>query len=269
MATTSHGVLDHLRSFLSRGRGAAEDDGQLLRQFVCTRDGDAFAALLHRHGPMVLGLARHVAEDWQTAEDVFQATFLMLARRAQAIRRPESLSCWLHGVAFRLALRARHSRRRRTEREAHGRNTSPPTPLDELSARELLVVLDEELQNLSENYRAAVILCCLEGLSQEEAAKRLRCSPGAVKGRLERGRNQLRRRLERRGLMMPAVLGGTLLLTDSAHALPSSLLHLTLNAVRTSAATTPAAAALVREAMRSTMVNRMKAIGAAVVLLAV
>jgi RNA polymerase sigma factor (sigma-70 family) len=262
-------VLDHLRSFLSRGRGAAEDDGQLLRQFVCTRDGDAFAALLHRHGPMVLGLARRVVEDWQTAEDVFQATFLMLARRAQAIRRPESLSCWLHGVAFRLALRARHSHRRRVERETQGRNTSPPTPLDELSARELLVVLDEELQNLPENYRAAVLLCCLEGLSQEEAAKRLRCSPGAVKGRLERGRNQLRRRLERRGLMMPAVLGGTLLLAESAHAIPSSLLQSTLNAVKTSAGATPAAAALVREAMRSAMVNRMKAIGAAVVLLAV
>jgi RNA polymerase sigma factor (sigma-70 family) len=269
VATTSHVVLDHLRSFLSRGRGAAEDDGQLLRQFVCTRDGDAFAALLHRHGPMVLGLARRVVEDWQTAEDVLQATFLMLARRAQAIRRPESLSCWLHGVAFRLALRARHSQQRRLERETHGRNTSPPTPLDELSARELLVVLDEELQNLPENYRAAVLLCCLEGLSQEEAAKRLRCSPGAVKGRLERGRNQLRRRLERRGLMMPAVLGGTLLLAESASAIPSSLLQSTLNAVRTSAGATPAAAALVREAMRSTMVNRMKAIGAAVVLLAV
>jgi RNA polymerase sigma factor (sigma-70 family) len=262
-------VLDHLHTMLARPSGVEHDDSYLLRQFAQTGDGEAFAALVQRHGPMVLGLARRVVDDWQTAEDVFQATFLMLARRVHTIRRPESLSCWLHGVAFRLALRARHGRRRRQERETHARRSSPPTPLDELTARELLSVLDEELQHLPVDYRAAVILCCLEGLSQEEAAKRLGCSPGAVKGRLERGRERLRRRLARRGLMLPAVLGGSLLIAESATAIPAALVQSTLSAVRTGAGATPAAVALVRGALQGVMANRLKALGATLVLLAV
>jgi RNA polymerase sigma factor (sigma-70 family) len=268
VVTSSRVVLDHLHIMLAR-RSGADDDSHLLRQFAQTGDGEAFAALVHRHGPMVLGLARRVVDDWQTAEDVFQATFLMLARRAHTIRRPESLSCWLHGVAFRLALRARHGRRRRQERETHARYTSPPTPLDELTARELLSVLDEELQHLPVDYRAAVILCCLEGLSQEEAAKRLHCSPGAVKGRLERGRERLRRRLQKRGLMLPAVLGGSLLIAESARAVPAALVQSTVNAVRTGTGATSAAVDLVQGALHGMIANRLKALGATLVLLAV
>src|SRR5690349_460638 len=117
MDSSSHAVLYFLHSYLSRRRGEASDDRDLLRRFAEARDGDAFALLLHRHGPMVLGLARRVVGDWQMAEDVFQATFLMLARKAHTIRRAESLSCWLHGVAFRLALRMRRTRQRCQERE--------------------------------------------------------------------------------------------------------------------------------------------------------
>jgi RNA polymerase sigma factor (sigma-70 family) len=260
--------MDYLHSCLSRRRGAA-DDRALLQRFREARDGDAFALMLHRHGPMVLGLARRIVGDWQTAEDVFQATFLMLARKAHTIRRAESLACWLHGVAFRLARRARCSRQRRQERETHVHRSPPPTPLDELTAREFLAVLDEELRGLPENHRAALILCCLEGLSQEEAARRLGCSAGAVKGRLERGRNQLRRRLAKRGLMLPAVLAGSLLVAGSARAVPRVLAQSTLQAARTGAGATPAAVALVHEAMRSVVLNKLKAISAAVLLLAV
>jgi RNA polymerase sigma factor (sigma-70 family) len=268
VAASSHVVLDYLRSFLSRQRGA-EDDCELLRRFTQTRDGDAFALLMRRHGPMVLGLARRVVGDGQTAEDVFQAAFLMLARKAHTIRRPESLPCWLHGVAFRLALRASRSRQRRQERETHVRRSPPPTPLDELTARELLDVLDEELQTLPEGYRAPLILCCLEGLSQEEAAKRLGCSAGAVKGRLERGRNRLRLRLQKRGLTLPAVLGGTLLVTDAVSAAPPMLIHATLTAVKTGAGATPAATLLMQGAMRTMFLHKLKLVSVAVVLLGI
>src|SRR5262249_38126980 len=179
---------------------------ELLRRFAQARDGDAFAALMRRHGPMVLGLARRCVGDWQIAEDVFQAAFLLLARKVHTIRRPESLPCWLHSVTFRLARKARQSRPRRQEWEAHAHASPPPTPLDELTAREWLTMLDEELRALPEPVRGPLILCCLEGLSQEEAARRLGCSPGAVKGRLERGRNRLRQRLQQRGLTLTAAL---------------------------------------------------------------
>ena len=111
MNSSSHAVVGHLRSILAH-RGEAEDDCELLGRFAQTRDDDAFAVLMRRHGPMVLGLARRIAGDGPIAEDVFQAAFLLLARKAHTIRRPESLSCWLHGVAHRLALQARRSHTR-------------------------------------------------------------------------------------------------------------------------------------------------------------
>jgi RNA polymerase sigma factor (sigma-70 family) len=268
VTTSSHVVLDYLRSFLSRQCGPEDDDRELLRRFTQMRDGDAFALLMRRHGPMVLSLARRVTGDGQTAEDVFQAAFLMLARKAHTIRRPESLPCWLHGVAFRLALRARRSHQRRQERETHVRRSPPPTPLDELTARELLGVLDEELQALPEGYRSPLILCCLEGLSQEEAAKRLGCSSGAVKGRLERGRHRLRLRLEKRGLTLPAVSGGTLLVSDAVCAAPPMLIQATLTAMKTGGAT-PAATLLMQGAMRTMFLHKLKLASAAIVLLGI
>jgi RNA polymerase sigma factor (sigma-70 family) len=261
----SNAVLGYLHSYLSRRGGEPSDDRELLRRFAETGDDDSFSLLLCRHGPMVLGLARRVLGDWQAAEDLFQATFLMLARRAHTIRRAESLACWLHGVAFRLALRARRGRQRRLDRELRARPSPPRTPLEELTAQEFLSVFDQELQGLPECYRAPLILCCLEGLSQEEAARRLGCSAGAVKGRLERGRKQLRLRLAKRGLPLPAVLAGSLLGAGSA--VPATLAQATLQAVRTGAGATPAAVALVQGAMPTLVLNRRKAIGAAAVLL--
>lgn len=268
MTSSVNTVLGYLHAILSRPHGEADDDRELLRRFTEAHDGDAFAVLMRRHGPMVLGLARRVVGDAQLAEDVFQAAFLMLARKAHTIRRAESLSCWLHGVAFRLALRLRRSQQRRQEREAHARSSHPPTPLDVLTAQEFLAVLDEELQQLPEQYRAPLILCCLEGLAQEEAAKRLGCSAGAVKGRLERGRNQLRRRLEKRGLTLPAVFGGTLLLAGSTSLVSAALAQATLQAATTGVGVAPAVAALMEEAMRMMVLNKFKAIGAAVLLFA-
>jgi DNA-directed RNA polymerase specialized sigma24 family protein len=147
-------LVAYLSSVFSLRCGESDDDRELLRRFAQTRDGDAFATLMCRHGPMVLGLARRGVGDWQDAEDVFEATFLLLARKVHTIRRPESLACWLHGVAFRFARQARRSRSRRREHEAQARPPAPSTPLDELTAREWLTVLDEELRGLPEPVRA-------------------------------------------------------------------------------------------------------------------
>src|SRR5579871_3025795 len=158
MTSSAHAVLGYLHSFLSRHRGEKDDDRMLLHRFTKERDSDAFALLMQRHGPMVLRLAQRVVGDVQLAEDVFQATFLLLARKADTIRRAESLSCWLHGVAFRIALRVRRSQHHRQQRELHYHPPSSPSPLEELTAQELLTVLDHELHQLPENQRAPLIL---------------------------------------------------------------------------------------------------------------
>ncbi len=268
MASSPTTLVDYLCSVFAHHRGESDDDRQLLQRFAQTRDPDAFAALMHRHGPMVWALARRCLGDAHAAEDVFQATFLLLARKVHTIRRPESLPCWLHSITFRLSRQARQARARRQEQEAQTRPSVPRDPLDELTAREWLTVLDEELHTLPESVRAPLILCCLEGLSLEEAAKRLGCSSGAVKGRLERGRKRLRQRLEKRGLMLSAVLGGSLLVAEAAHAVPAALVESTLSVAQTGIGAAPAALALVREVMRSMFVNRMKVVVALVLLVA-
>ncbi len=269
MNSSAQAVLGYLHSMLSHPRGEQDNDRELLRRFLEAHDDDAFALLVRRHGPMVLGLACRVLGDRHLAEDVFQAAFLLLARKAHTIRRAESLSCWLHGVAFRLALRVRRSQERRQQRESHLRPASSPSALEELTAQELLTVLDDELHQLPENQRAPLILCCLEGLSQEEAARRLGCSPGSIKGRLERGRQRLRIRLEKRGLTLPAALGGTLLIAGSTSPVPAALVKSALQSVTTGAIASPAVAALTEEAMRMMVASKFRALSAVVLLLAV
>ena len=268
MNMSSHSVLAYLRSLVQSRAEAASDDRELLRRIGERRD-DAFAVLLKRHGPMVLNSARRITGDEQLAEDVFQATFLLLSRKAHTIRRAEALPCWLHGVARRLAVQARRALIRRREREARVQPRSSADPLEELSARELVAVLDEEIGRLPESQRAVVILCCLEGLSQEEAARRLGCSVAAVKGRLERGRQRLRLRLEKRGLTLPAVLGGTMLLAGATSPVSAALAQTTLQAATRGGSPSAAVAALLEEAMRMMFVSKFKAIGAAVLLLAI
>jgi RNA polymerase sigma factor (sigma-70 family) len=160
----------------------------------------SFEALVHRHGPMVAEVCRRVVWDEHTAEDVFQATFLLLALKAHAIRKRDSLGAWLHGVAVRIARRARHaSGRARTQPMPPGyRDLQAPEGSDP-ATRELRAVLDEEADRLPEVYRRAVVLCYLEGKTQEDAARELGWSKGTVSGRLARAKDLLRARLTRRG----------------------------------------------------------------------
>jgi RNA polymerase sigma factor (sigma-70 family) len=207
MATDPERLLRPIRRLAARP--AADSDDSLLGRFVRCRDEAAFAALVARYGGMVLGACRRVLGNDCSAEDCTQAAFLVLARKAGALR-PESLPAWLHGTARRLALRSRRADLRRGRREAQCALATPassrPDPLSELTARELLSLLEEEIERLPERYRLPIILCCLEGLSQEEAARRLGWKTGSLKGRLERGRKRLHARLGRRGLTLAAAL---------------------------------------------------------------
>jgi len=210
MAGHPERLVRYLRRLVPPPFSDLATDSRLLDTFVRCKDEDAFAALVARHGPMVFGVCRRVLRDAHEAEDVAQATFLVLARKARTILRPGSPAAWLHRTARQLALKCRRANTRRRERERRGFLVAPgrslPDPLDELTVRELLAIFDEELQRLPEGCRLPLILCCLEGLTQEEAARQLGWTPGAVKGRLERGRAQLQRRLVRRGLTLSAVL---------------------------------------------------------------
>jgi RNA polymerase sigma factor (sigma-70 family) len=203
-------LLRHLRRLVSRPCPDPAADAELLGRFVRRRDEVAFAALVERHGPMVLRVCRRVLADPHAAEDALQAVFVVLARRAADIRPREAVAGWLHGVAYRVARKARAADSRRRRREGPSAGLAPPDPrpdpLAELTVRELLTALDEEVQRLPRSYRLPVILCCLEGHTQEEASRLLGWTPGSVKGRLERGRARLRERLARRGLSLPAAL---------------------------------------------------------------
>ncbi len=221
-------LLQHLRARAAGPSEAGATDAHLLDRFIRRQDGAAFAALLERHGPMVLGVARRAVGDVHLAEDVLQATFLVLARRAGAIRRRESLAAWLHGVALRLARKARAEAARadaaRADAARAGRGDTRPAPApppgaaSDASWREVRQVLDEELARLPERYRLPLTLCYLEGRTRDEAAAALGYSPGRLKGLLERGRERLRGRLIRRGLA-PAVAAAALL-TEAAFAAP-------------------------------------------------
>jgi RNA polymerase sigma factor (sigma-70 family) len=202
-------LLRHIRRLAGPTTPDPASDGALLERFVRNRDEDAFAALVGRHGPMVLAVCRSVLGDVHRAEDAYQAAWLVLARKAATVRPAGRLASWLHGVARHLALKCRRADTRRRQRETHCLpRVAPSDPLDELTARELLLAFDEELQRLPEVYRLPVILCCLEGRSQEEAARLLGWTPGSVKGRLERGRARLHSRLVGRGLTLAAALAG-------------------------------------------------------------
>jgi RNA polymerase sigma factor (sigma-70 family) len=180
---------------------------------------------------MVLRVSRGILGHEQDAEDVFQATFLVLARKAATHHWHESVGSWLFETARRLAHEARTKALRRRLRESRAESRPNADTLDEISGRDLLAALDEEVGKLSEKYRSPLVLCCLEGRSGDEAAQQLGCSPSTLKRRLSRAREVLHARLERRGLALPAAAVATLLLQGAASAaLPTGLTTATVDA---------------------------------------
>src|SRR5579871_3964708 len=254
---TTTTVLSHIRHWLNRARAETSSDDALLRRFTEEGDETAFALLMDRHGPMVLGTARRLVGDEHLAEDVFQATFLTLARQAGRLRGAAALPAWLHAVACRLALTVLRERKRRHRAENNAVPRAVHTPPEDAVSQEQLAILDEELRRLPERFRLPLILCCLEGRSQAEAAALLSWTPGSLKGRLERGRLRLRERLLRRGLTV-AVAAAIPALPQPT--LAASLRDTVLGSIRPGARLAPMVSALVHEACKPLIFTSWKAI---------
>ena len=201
-ASPTQRLLPTLRRFILVRDTADRTDGQLLTAFLRERDGDAFAALVRRHGPMVLGVARRVIGDFHTADDAFQAVFLVLARRASAVRPRERVGNWLYGVAYRTAMKARAVLARRRSREKQV-DAMPETPVKSADSWcDLQPVIDEELARLPDKLRLPVVLCDLEGRPQRSVAKQLGVAPATLAARLAEARRLLAMRLSRRGICL-------------------------------------------------------------------
>ena len=201
-----HALSRHVRRLFEAGTVVGLTERQLLERFASGGDEIAFEALMTRHGPTVLGVCRRVLRDPNDVEDAFQATFLILVRKANSIRRPELLGNWLYGVAFRVSSRARAGAGRMRALEPSDEKVLAVEDGRDAERRELRSVLDEEINRLPEKFRVPIILCDLEGKTHAEAAQRLRCPVGTVKSRLARARGRLQVRLIRRGLAPSAVL---------------------------------------------------------------
>jgi RNA polymerase sigma factor (sigma-70 family) len=252
-------------------------DGQLLERFLTSRDETAVEALVRRYGPLVLGVCRRVLRDAHTAEDAFQATFLVLVRKAPSLDRARPLGSFLYTVAYRLALRARASDLRQQRCETQAARSRPAIDDCADSPSDLAVAVEEELHRLPEKHRAALVLCYLEGKTNEQAAQVLGCPRGSMAARLDEARQRLREKLARRGFVAPAAaIAAALAATAAAQA--AVPLPLRVNTVRaalwfvhqeacTASFVSAGAIALARGVFRATFLNRLKT--AAALLLAV
>jgi RNA polymerase sigma factor (sigma-70 family) len=280
MATNSiTKAIAHLRETVLGEGGTGSSDSGLLDDYIARRDDASFAPLIHRHGPMVLDVCRRILGNEADAEDAFQATFLVFVRKAASIRSRSTVSNWLYGVAHNTALKAKAMNRKRRAKECEaGKMPRPQTA--EHAARELQVLLDAELSRLPDKYRAAIVLCELEGKTIKEAAQCLGLPQGTIASRLGRGRALLGKRLQKQGLTLPCGLLALPLAWGTATAgVPPGLVLTTLNAARvfaagetTAAAVSPAVTALSEGVLKAMLMKKLKigaALMAAVVLLGV
>ncbi len=237
-------LIQQLERLFQQGTAVGLSESELLERFARGHDESAFEALIARHGPMVLGVCRQLLRDPNDVDDAFQATFLVLVRKAGTLRRRDLLGNWLYGVAYRVATRARVLAARRTAKAPFGQDAvdrfdasqggraavgDEPSGLDP----EPRPWLHEEVSRLPEKYRVPVRLCYFEGLTHDEVAQRLGWPLGTVKGRLARARDLLRRRLTRRGVTLSATaLTSHLALPDARAAVPTPLECATIKAAQ-------------------------------------
>jgi len=260
-------IIQQLRRAALRCDGGGLGDGQLLDCFLERRDEAAFEALVRRHAPMVLGVCRRVVGNVHDAEDAFQATFLVLVRKAASVQPREAVGSWLYGVAYRTALGARGRLVRRRAKERQVEEMPQPEVEPAEPPRELLALLDRELNRLPEHYRVPVVLCDLEGRPRREVARRLGLPEGTLSSRLAKARKLLARRLKRHG---PTLAGGALAsaLTQAAASacVPNVLIVSTtraalLVAADKAAGAVPAqAAALAEGVLKAMLLNKLKVV---------
>ena len=218
MATT----FEQLQVLLQPGISPTVADADLMEQFVQHNENHAFAEIVRRHGPMVLGVCRRILHHHHDAEDAFQAVFLVLAQKAETIAPRHQLPAWLYGVATRTAMKARSILNRSRAREAPLSEDQIVISEPDVERTELTVLLDEELQRLPEKYRLPILLCELQGKTRHAVAEELGWPEGTVAGRLHRAKQMLARRLTRRGI---AVSVGTLMSTLKATATVPTVLR--------------------------------------------
>lgn len=185
----TRGSLSQIQRLHAVGTATGLSEGELLERFPARRDSAAFEALVARHGPMVLGVCKRHLRDVHAIDDAFQATFLILVRRADSIRDRSLLGNWLYGVARRVAIRARADAARRTT-ESLPVDIPADTEPSTAERAEAIAILDEEIARLARAFSAPIVLCALEGLTHEQAAERLRCPVGTIRSRLARGRDR-------------------------------------------------------------------------------
>jgi RNA polymerase sigma factor (sigma-70 family) len=264
-SSTLESGVRHLRCLLAGQGRPEESDEQLLHAFTSCRDEVAFAVLMRRHGSMVLRVCRRVLGHEQDAEDAFQATFLVLAQSAASLRKRTSLASFLHGTAYRTAMKAKRSAIRRSKHEGRA-PIRPSVPLaDDISWREVRALLDEEIARLPEKYQRVFVLCCLEDLSQAQAARRLGLKEPTLSSQLAEAHRRLAKRLSRRGVELTAVLAASTLAAQQASAVPAGLMVSTMKAALAMGAGEPLSGIvsasvieLVKSAMSAMMVSKAK-----------
>lgn len=264
-----NGVVRRVRTVLALREAEELDDAGLLRGFAAG-NADCFAAIVRRHGPMVLGVCRRLLPNPADTEDAFQAAFIVLVRKARSLRHPERLAGWLYQVAYRVARKARRRVVDRRDKERALVDAVAEAPVPDLVWRELRPVLDEELNRLPENLRLPVVLCFLQGLTKREAARRLSWPEGTVSSRLQHARERLRVRLSARGLALSAgVLHLALFHGTAPAAVPAALIVSTTNTATAAAlATTATAAAALAEGVVQSMFHaKLKFVAAGVLTL--
>jgi RNA polymerase sigma factor (sigma-70 family) len=267
------GAVRYLRTLFEAGAVAGLSDGQLLDRFVVRRDSASLEALVRRHGPMVWRVCRRVLRDHHDAEDAFQATFLVLARRAASVTPRDRVGNWLYGVAYQTARKARATKAKRWRREGQVPGAPEPQATPPAARNELADLFDHELSRLPDKYRAPIVLCELEGKTHAEAAGQLGWPIGTVSGRLSRAKALLAKRLTRRGVSVAGVPFAVLLAPSQAAAsavVPAPLLSSTVKAAslfgagRAAAAegVSSGAAALTNEVLKAMLLSKIKVLTA-------
>ncbi len=263
----SPAVLHDIHTLFQDGTSNGLTDADLLDRFRARSDLDAseaaFAGLLARHGPMVLGVCRRALRNPEDVADAFQATFLILVRKADSVRVDDSLGRWLYGVSRRVSVRAKLAEARRSARQVPGAELAA-APADDADRDELRDVLDEEIGRLPEKFRSAVVLCELQGFGHDEAARRLGCAVGTVKSRLSRAREKLRSRLIRRGV---APAAWAVYAESSSAAVPAKLMEATINSATAGAdgSIPPAVTFLIEGVLRAMLLKKVSMIAVTVV----
>jgi RNA polymerase sigma factor (sigma-70 family) len=224
-------VIAHLRRAVLLRDGAGLTDGQLLEDYIRRHEEAALAALVHRHGPMVWGVCRRVLHNYHDAEDAFQATFLVLVRKAASVVPREMVANWLYGVAHQTALKARATTTKRRARERQVTQMPEPAVTEQDIWHDLQRMLDQELGCLPDKYRVAIVLCDLEGKTRKEAARQLGVPDGTLAARLARARRMLAKRLAGRGLgVSGAALAAVLSPKVASAGVPTSVVSSTIKA---------------------------------------